>query len=169
MLAPEQQVVGGPDDRPAPRPVEPIVLGATVPGTVDTAYDLFTDAFGRWWSTGAAGFDGPTAARVEFGGGAGDPVVAVDEDRHRRRWGVVVDAARPYRLAFEWHPDDDPVAATEVDVRFRPVGPTTTEVVVREAGPPLRDPARREMTRKRWDRALDFFVAEVRAAVLPAR
>lgn len=79
-----------------------------------TAYTLFVDDIGTWWPVGSFSVHGDGS------------IVALDGDRFVETgpsgetavWGTITEADPPERVAFTWHPGQDPADATHVAVTF---------------------------------------------------
>jgi uncharacterized protein YndB with AHSA1/START domain/uncharacterized protein YciI len=109
----------------------PIRRQVIVPGTVETAFTVFTDEIGQWWPLGDAFSvygEGTTVAfrdgRVVERGPAGDEAL----------WGTVLDWQPPHRLRMTWHPSSDAATATEVEVSFAAVTDGQTLVTLEHRG-----------------------------------
>lgn len=105
----------------------------TVAVPVDRAFQVFTDSFGTWWP-------------ADYHIGQADLAEAIIEPREGGRWyergtdgsecdwGRVLVWEPPRRLVVtwqingHWQYDPDPDHASEIEVRFTPVGPEQTTV-----------------------------------------
>jgi uncharacterized protein YndB with AHSA1/START domain len=103
----------------------------TVEADQKRAFDVFTDRHGTWWpSTYHIGTsDYETAVIEPFAGGRW---FERGVDGTEADWGRVLVWEPPQRLVLAWQitPDFqfDPDLATEIEVRFEPIGPNQTRV-----------------------------------------
>ena len=109
----------------------PIRRQVVVPAGAEVAFAVFTDEIGTWWPVG----DGHSV----FGAGASvglreREVVETAPDGQQALWGTILDWEPPRRLRMSWHPGRGPERATEVEVRFEPVGGDRTLVTLEHRG-----------------------------------
>ena len=113
--------------------LSPLTGSVTVDLPADRAFAFFTGSFGRWWP-------------ADYHIGRAEMADAVIEPREGGRWyergtdGTECDWGRvlawepPHRLVVTWQIngfwryDPDPGHASEIEVRFTPVGPAQTRV-----------------------------------------
>ena len=98
----------------------------TVNRSVEDAFRLFTEGMATWWplDTHSIGKDGvdPEAAVLE--GREGGRLYERMADGHTSHWGTVLVWEPPTRIVLSWELRPDR-PATEVEVRFSPVGEGT--------------------------------------------
>ncbi|HYJ60218.1 MAG TPA: SRPBCC domain-containing protein [Actinomycetota bacterium] len=103
--------------------VEPIRKRLRVPIEPTDAFRLFTVDMGSWWpyATHSRAEEEQTVAQVVFEEGAGGRIYEIMTDGTEGYWGTVTAWEPPYRVVFDWRPNDrvgQPY--TEVDVTFMP-------------------------------------------------
>ncbi len=113
--------------------IEPIRLRFEVGCPVDRAFATWTGRIATWW---------PKDHTVS----AEDDLVVVLEGRPGGRiferrgnglehdWGVVTVWEPPHRLGYTWHLNREPTDATDVEIRFLPLGDTGTQVEIVHSG-----------------------------------
>jgi uncharacterized protein YndB with AHSA1/START domain len=111
---------------------EPIRHAVTVPVLADQAFAAFTD-LARWWPpqyTWAA----DTLEDIGIEPREGGHCYERGPHGFTCHWGTVLTWHPPTRLEFAWQiapdrvPEPNPAKASEVEVTFRPTGPSTTRV-----------------------------------------
>jgi uncharacterized protein YndB with AHSA1/START domain len=105
---------------PTSRP--PVLRAAEVRCGVGEAFAAFTDRIGAWWPLPTHSVFGDRAGGVAFDGGR---LVERSVDGEESLWGRVLAWDPPHRLVVSWHPGRDEAEASEVEVRFVPVGDRT--------------------------------------------
>jgi uncharacterized protein YndB with AHSA1/START domain/uncharacterized protein YciI len=108
----------------------PIRRQVVVPGTRTAAFEVFTNAIGKWWPLGDHSVYG-AGGTVGFAGGR---LVEQGPDGGEAVWGTVLDWQPPERLRITWHPGYDPARASEVEVRFAAVTGDLTLVTLEHRG-----------------------------------
>jgi uncharacterized protein YndB with AHSA1/START domain/uncharacterized protein YciI len=139
--------------------VPPVRRQVVVPAGAEVAFAVFTDEIGAWWPV--------ELGHSVFGAGAAvnlreRQVVETSPDgREEAVWGTILDWEPPRRLRMTWHPGHGPERATEVEVRFEPVGGDQTLVTLEHRGwERLADPlAVRRGYHEGWPTVLGRFVA----------
>lgn len=109
--------------------VDTVIRHATLIRAVpERIYDAFTTAreMDGWFTSGASIDPGP-GGEIRFRWVDWGPDLVTDEDG-----GPVLEARRPERFVFQWHPDG-PDYATTVEIDFEPVEAGTV-VRLRESG-----------------------------------
>jgi len=94
------------------------------------AFELWTEQIGRWWPMASHSVHGEQAS-VAFDAGR---LVETAPDGSPVVWGTVTAWEPPHRLALTWHPGRNASEATQVEVRFAPVGPGGTLVTLVHTG-----------------------------------
>jgi hypothetical protein len=112
-----------------------VLVALRVPATQERAFAAFTHEIGRWWRPN--GLFQPTPAGpgvLAFEPGPGGRLVERHAGGREYEVGRITLWNPPAELAFEWRPASfSPEQATEVHVRFEPVG-DQTRVVVEHTG-----------------------------------
>jgi hypothetical protein len=113
--------------------IEPIRLAFEVACSADHAFETWTSGIGRWWPadhtvTGAT--DLLVVLEPRPGGRIFERTPAGDE----HDWGEVTVWEPPGRLGYLWHLRRDRADATEVEIRFVPVGDAATRVEIEHRG-----------------------------------
>lgn len=120
------------NERRHPDSIQHRVVVQTTP---DRAFDIFTSRFAEWWpqdNTWARDDLDTVVMESSRGGRWYERTKQGDE----KDWGKVVEWNRPDRVVLtwqikpEWQPEPDPDRASEVEVLFKPHGPTATEVIL---------------------------------------
>ncbi len=109
---------------PAPH-LGPIVKIVSVKATPDEAFRRFTDEIADWWPLRSHSVGEAEAETVVFEGRVGGRIVERIRGGREAVWGTVTAWEPPRRVAFTWHPGDDPARAQDIEVRFTPVGNRT--------------------------------------------
>ena len=94
----------------------------TVAVPPELAFDLFTDGIGDWWPFGSHSINGEAVETAVFEPRAGGRVYERATDGREAHWATVLAFEPPHRFVLEWKVNPNAVAATEVEVRFRPEG-----------------------------------------------
>jgi len=138
----------------------PIVKTKTVPLRPNKAFELFTERMGEWWPTQSHSISGSADAGVRFEGRSGGRVVELAPDGAEYAWADILAWDPPRRFVLSWHPSEQPVAASRLEVRFNAVD-EGTEIVLIHAGWeefPGSDALRRNYD-SGWDLVLAPFVS----------
>jgi uncharacterized protein YndB with AHSA1/START domain len=93
------------------------------------AFSVWTQSVALWWPPGHS-MTGEDGARMAFEGTAGGQLVEIAPSGRRAIWGHVLDWDPPGRLAYSFLAGAPAGTATEVEVRFEPLDPGLTRVVV---------------------------------------
>lgn len=106
-------------------PLPPVHHRVTVPLQLERAFDLFVRRLPEWWplSTRSVGLHEAASCHVEahVGGRLYERSLKGEE----WTWGTFLVVDAPARVLFTWHPGATAAVATEVEVRFSALGPTT--------------------------------------------
>jgi uncharacterized protein YndB with AHSA1/START domain len=100
----------------------PLTKTVLVPGPVERAFELFTGRLGSWWPLATHSVGVSEATGVEMGCRDGGQIVETVADGSTYVWGTVTVWEPPTRVAFTWHPGQDPDQATLVEVGFADEG-----------------------------------------------
>lgn len=113
--------------------IEPIRLEFEVACPVDRAFEVWTDRIATWWPK-----DHTVSAEedlvVVLEGRAGGRIFERRTNGLEHDWGVVTIWDPPNRLAYTWHLNREPTDATDVEVRFLPLGGDGTRVEIEHRG-----------------------------------
>jgi uncharacterized protein YndB with AHSA1/START domain len=114
-------------------PVAPVVKSVTVAADVTLAFHVFTEEFDSWWPRSHHIGTSPMS-RAIIEGRVGGRCYSEQEDGTDCPWGTVLAWEPPTRLVIAWqiHGDwtyqPDVAQASEVEVRFTPLGDGSTRV-----------------------------------------
>ena len=113
--------------------MEPIRLRFDVACPVDHAFEVWTSRIALWWPR-----DHTVSAEddltVVLEGHCGGRIFERRSDGIEHDWGVVTIWEPPTRLAYTWHLKRDPSDATDVEIRFIPIGEVATQVEIEHRG-----------------------------------
>jgi uncharacterized protein YndB with AHSA1/START domain len=108
-----------------PAPVKKTLMVAASP---QTAFDIFTAGFDRWWPRSHSIGDSPLKTAV-LEGRTGGRWYGLLENGHEAEWGEVLAWDPPSRILLAWRIGADwvydPTLLTEVEVLFTPEGEGT--------------------------------------------
>ena len=120
--------------QPAPGGLlQPVRQSVRIRRPIETAFELFTRDIGSWWPVETHHARGDVVG-VVFEGRLGGRIYERCGDGETADWGEVLEWDPPRRVVFTWLPSVSRGAATEVEVRFTAVDPTTTQVEVEHRG-----------------------------------
>lgn len=108
----------------------PLTKTVVVPCGVERAFALFTSRIGSWWPLATHSVGEQNATGVEMQGRVGGQIVETVADGSTHVWGTLTDWEPPHRVAFTWHPGQEPDVATRVEVRFAAEGSGTRLTLV---------------------------------------
>lgn len=103
----------------------PILKVVNVKATPDRAFRRFTSELASWWPLRSHSVGGEDAETVVMEGRVGGRIVERIRGGREAVWGTVTAWEPPRRVAFTWHPGDEPERAQDVEVRFTVVGDGT--------------------------------------------
>ena len=103
----------------------PVRKSVVVPMATSDAFDLFFRRLPEWWplSTRSVALENAASCHVEPH--VGGRLYERTRDGHQHTWGRFVLFDNGARAIFSWHPGLPENRATEVEVRFIPVGAST--------------------------------------------
>jgi uncharacterized protein YndB with AHSA1/START domain len=102
----------------------PVLRSVAVAVDAERAFEVFTRRIGDWWPLAQYGCFGEETDGVAFEGAR---LVERSKSGGEAVWGEILAWEPPFRIAFTWHPGaEDGAPMTEVEVRFRPQGGSTT-------------------------------------------
>ena len=96
----------------------PVVVQVSVARDVAETFGFFTKEFGSWWPVERHSIGESKVAEVRFESGVGGRILERWADGTEYSWGEVLVWEPPSRVVFTWHPTENPVAMTEVEVTF---------------------------------------------------
>ena len=144
----------------------PVRRQVVVPAGAEVAFAVFTDEIGTWWPV--------ELGHSVFGAGADvslrdRQVVETSPDGEQAVWGTIVDWEPPRRLRMTWHPGHGPDQATEVEVRFEPVGDQTLVTLEHRGWERMADPwGTRRAYNRGWPTVMGRYVAKAPAQAVAA-
>jgi uncharacterized protein YndB with AHSA1/START domain len=103
----------------------PIVKVVFVKATPAQAFQRFTAEMATWWPLASHSVGEGEAETVRMEGGVGGRIVEHIRGGRECVWGTITAWDPPRRVAFTWHPGDDPARAQDVEVSFTPAGDRT--------------------------------------------
>jgi uncharacterized protein YndB with AHSA1/START domain len=109
----------------APVRYEPLIRTVTVAAAPEAAFRRFTAEMNAWWPLASHSVGQSRAERVEMRPGVGGLIVETIAGGEESIWGTITQWDPPTRVAFTWHPGDEPARAQDVEVRFEPAGAGT--------------------------------------------
>lgn len=113
--------------------IEPIRLEFEVACPVDRAFEVWTGRIGTWWPKDhTVSAEGDLIVVLE--GRAGGRIFERRTNGLEHDWGVVTIWEPPNRLGYTWHLNREPTDATEVEIRFLPLGIDATTVEIEHRG-----------------------------------
>ena len=144
--------------------LEDIVKRIELKVPVDRAFAHFTKGMGEWWPLASHSLSGEAARTVVFEAHEGGRIFEIDGDGKEREWGCVLVCEVNARLVFSWVLEK-PDLATEVEVRFAPLGESSTQVTLIHRGWDKRPDGAtwRENYLQGWEPVLAQFAARVHA------
>jgi hypothetical protein len=112
---------------------DPLTLGFEVDCPPGRAFELWTTRISTWWPPDhtVTGRKDLTVVLEPYVGGR---IFERTPDGERHDWGEVTVWEPPDRLGYLWHLRGDRVDATEVSVRFVPLGDDGTLVQIEHSG-----------------------------------
>lgn len=103
----------------------PLHKTTTVPASPERAFELFTAHIGAWWPLATHSVGEESATAVVMDCHVGGHINETYGDGQTSVWGTILAWEPPHRVRFSWHPGYAEDEATEVEVRFTPVGEQT--------------------------------------------
>ncbi|HKQ18716.1 MAG TPA: SRPBCC family protein [Candidatus Eisenbacteria bacterium] len=98
--------------------ITPVVRSVTVKAPVDHAFRRFTAEMATWWPLRSHSIGQADAETVIMEGRVGGRILERIRGGSESIWGTVTAWEPPRRVAFTWHPGQDPATAQDVEVRF---------------------------------------------------
>lgn len=165
---------GSKDEAPAAGgTAELVVVSRKVRATRDEAFRGFVENLQAWWPRDMT-WAGENLAEVGLEPKMKGTAFERAKDGTTRTWGTVLSFQRPEHIVIAWQispsraPEASEATASRVDVRFVPVDPQTTEVVVVHRDFPRHGDGwqgyRAQMAAKSgWPRLIDLYAKSVAA------
>lgn len=113
--------------------IDPIRLQFQVACPVDRAFEVWTGRIAAWWPKDhtVSAEDGLV---VVLEGRTGGRIFERRTNGLEHDWGVVTVWEPPHRLGYTWHLNREPTDATDVEIRFVPLGSDGTQVEIEHRG-----------------------------------
>ena len=141
----------------------PLRITFEVACPVRHAFDMWTTRIGAWWPADHT-VTGQRDLLVVLEGGIGGRIFERTGDGVEHDWGVITVWEPPSRLGYQWHLGKERRQATDVEVRFVPLGPAGTRIEVEHRGwERLGESADawRDRNRMGWETLLPHFAAAI--------
>ena len=103
----------------------PVRKTVTVSAPPETAFRRFTAEMASWWPLASHSVGRRNTETVSMECRAGGRIVERIRGGRECVWGTITAWEPPRRIAFTWHPGDDPARAQDIEVRFAPEGSAT--------------------------------------------
>jgi uncharacterized protein YndB with AHSA1/START domain len=120
-------------DSQRPVALPPIVKIVSVKAPPERAFARFTKEIATWWPLRSHSVGEADAQTVAMEGRVGGRIVERTRSGAVFVWGTIDVWEPPHRVAFSWHPGDEPERATHVELLFTASG-TGTRVELRHRG-----------------------------------
>jgi uncharacterized protein YndB with AHSA1/START domain len=141
----------------------PLRITLDVACPAEHAFSMWTSRIGTWWPVDHT-VTGHRDLAVVLESGVGGRIYERTAQGVEHDWGVVTVWEPPRRLAYLWHLGQDRASATDVDIRFIPVGPGDTRVEIEHRGWErlgAEADAWRDRNQAGWDTLLPHFAAAI--------
>jgi uncharacterized protein YndB with AHSA1/START domain len=140
--------------------IDPLRISVEVACSAGHAFHIWTDRIDSWWPrdhTATTMARSSICLEKEIGG----RLFERTPDGQEHLWGTVTSWQPPERFGYTWHIRRDAVDATDVDIRFVPVGDRTRIDIVHSGWERLGagGPHWRDLNRGGWDGLLPHYVA----------
>ncbi len=99
-------------------PFPPLCKSVRVQAAPERAFHRFTAEMARWWPLKSHSVGQRDAETVVMEGREGGRILERIRGGRECVWGTITAWDPPRRVAFTWHPGDDPARAQDVEVRF---------------------------------------------------
>lgn len=120
-------------ERVLPFSYTPILKVVSVQAPPEAAFHRFTAELHSWWPLRSHSIGEEQAESVRMEGFVGGRIVERIQGGRECVWGTITAWEPPRRVAFSWHPGQDPATAQDVELRFAPAG-TGTRVELEHRG-----------------------------------
>ena len=111
---------------------DPLEITFEVGCLSDHAFDVWTTRIATWWPADHSVSGNPDTVVLEPR--LGGRLYERSPDGTEHDWGEITRWEPPQRFAYRWHLGRDRQTATNVEIRFEELGPTTTRVVIEHHG-----------------------------------
>ncbi len=145
---------------------EPLRLSFEVACSAEHAFTTWTSRIAAWWPADHT-VTGEPGIQVVLEPGVGGRIYERTPGGIEHDWGEVTAWEPPSRLAYLWHLRADRRQATDVEIRFTPVGQNATRVQIEHTGwERLGDRAHegRERNHGGWRTLLPHYIEMTRGA-----
>jgi uncharacterized protein YndB with AHSA1/START domain len=142
---------------------DPLRLAFDVACPVAHAFTVWTAGIGTWWPADHS-VTGEAGLRVVLEGREGGRIYERTTAGVEHDWGEVTAWEPPGRLAYSWFLRADRSDATDVEIRFLPIGADRTRVEIEHAGWERlgdRGDSWRERNQAGWSTLLPHYLAAV--------
>jgi uncharacterized protein YndB with AHSA1/START domain len=146
--------------------IEPLRLSFVVACPPDHAFATWTRKASSWWPVEHTVSHEP-GAEIIFEPLAGGRIFERTADGSEIEWGRVVEWDPPHRLRYLWHIATDTDNATDVEIVFRELPDSSTQVVIEHGGwDRLGETAQawRDANRGGWDGVLPSYMEGCRTS-----
>jgi len=113
--------------------IEPLHLSFEVRCSAAHAFDVWTARIATWWPADHT-VSGESSLAVVLEPRVGGRVFERTASGVEHDWGEITVWEPPRRLVYQWHLRRDGADATEVEVRFEPLGAGSTRVDIEHRG-----------------------------------
>ena len=141
--------------------IEPLRISVVVQCDVEQAFSVFTEKATTWWPH-AHSVSGEPGLTVTFEPRVGGRIFERTPANAEFDWGEILVWDPPHRLGYVWHIRSDRSQATEVQIRFVPLGSGSTRLEIEHSGWDRLGTAgqtRRDGNEKGWGGMLPHYVA----------
>ena len=152
-------------------PIEPIRLTFDVPCPPHLAFEVWTSRIGGWWPADHT-VSGRPDASVVLEPRPGGRIYERTVEGIEHEWGEVTVWEPPGRLVYLWHLRRDRADATEVEIRFEPLGSRATRVAIEHRGWERLGAGGLDWRNRNlggWETLLPHYRTAAAAALAPAR
>ncbi|HEY5272478.1 MAG TPA: hypothetical protein VIJ34_04490 [Acidimicrobiales bacterium] len=111
---------------------EPLHVAFEVRCVSDHAFEVWTTRIATWWPADHSVSGNPETIVLEPR--VGGRMYERSPDGTEHDWGEITLWEPPRGFAYRWHLGRDRGAATDVQIRFEELGPTTTRIVIEHYG-----------------------------------
>ncbi len=111
---------------------EPLTIAFDLACSADHAFTVWTARIGSWWPADHTVSGRPERVAMECA--LGGRIYERTAEGVEHEWGRMTAWDPPARLAYTWHLGRDPLAATEVEIRFSSLGDAHTRVEIEHRG-----------------------------------
>jgi uncharacterized protein YndB with AHSA1/START domain len=149
-------------------PIEPLRLAFSVDCSREHAFMVWTERIATWWPTDHTSTGEPNLV-VVLEGRVGGRIFERTAGGVEHDWGEVLVWEPPGRLVYSWHLRRDRTDATEVEIRFRPMGRQTRVEIEHRGWERLGADGRawRDRNLGGWSTLLPHFIDAVGGGTIP--